>query len=222
MTKIFISHSSKDQEIIDFFNKIFVNTKVQALYEEFEQILKKEINVQKIEFDIKQSNAVFILLSQNTEQLPHTRDWVLWESGVSSNKDIWVFIPANINTEISLIIPKLTHLVIYNRDQNWYRYIFKIIQSYDDSNLLPVSLVAGGIGAIIGGAANEEDSGSGAIVGGSVGGLGGMILHEILKPKSPQGYPVKCPFCSSFYYLHTRDLYFRCPICNHNLQININ
>lgn len=222
MANIFISHSSKDKEIIDFFNKAFANSKVRALYEEFEQIIDKTIDAEKIQADINVSNAVFILLSSNTEMLPHTRDWVLWESGVSSNKDIWVFVPADINTNLSIVIPKLSHLVLYNIDQNWLKYIFQIVQSYDDSNILPVTLATGGLGAMVGGAISEEDRSGGAVIGSAIGGLGGIILHEIFRPKAPQGYAVRCLSCSSFYHLHSRDLYFRCPVCNTILQININ
>jgi len=221
MAIIFVSHSNKDEEIINFFTKIFANSKVQAIYEEFEKILGKEITSEKIQSDINQSNAVFILLSENTQSLPHTRDWILWEAGMASNKDIWVFIPADINMNLNIITPKLTHLVLYRLDKNWQRYIFQIVQSYDDSNILPVTVVTGGIGALIGSAINEKEPAGGAILGGASGVVGGLILHEIFKPKAPVGYPVKCPSCSSFYYLHSGEQYFRCPICNKILGINL-
>jgi hypothetical protein len=40
MAQIFISHSAKDRAIIDFINRAFAASKVEAKYEEIEAILE--------------------------------------------------------------------------------------------------------------------------------------------------------------------------------------
>jgi len=39
MAQIFISHSAKDKRIIEFINRAFASTRVEAKYEEIEAIL---------------------------------------------------------------------------------------------------------------------------------------------------------------------------------------
>ena len=88
MAKIFASHSQRDKDIIHFFLEAFAGTKVKLLLEELEQKLPVGVTVEKVEADIQSSNAVFVLLSENVENLKHTRDWMNWECGASKNKDI--------------------------------------------------------------------------------------------------------------------------------------
>jgi len=113
MSQIFISHSRADQDGIDFINKAFASTKVEAKYEEIEAILHGQRSAADISRDIIQSNALFVLLGREIEELKHTRDWVAWESGVAAgaafqaNKDIWVFEPLEESPRLSVAIPHL-------------------------------------------------------------------------------------------------------------------
>lgn len=113
MAQIFISHSSKAKNLVSFLSDAFSGTKVKAVYEEFEKIMSGDISEEKIRNDIKESNAVFVLLSEEVEKLKHTRDWVVWEAGIAkeNNRDIWVFEPV-VNkkgkpSELSIVIPSL-------------------------------------------------------------------------------------------------------------------
>jgi hypothetical protein len=217
MTSIFISHSQRDSEIKAFFNELFANTKIKAVFMEFEKMLGKEVNADKIETKINSTNAVFIILSENTDNLRHTRDWIAWESGRSFNKDIWVFIPERLNLGLNMVIPKLNHLVIYNHSDLWRKYIYRIINSYDDSNLLPISLATTTGGAILGGL-SEENAIENAFLGGAIGYFGGLILVNALKTKIPEGFRVKCVNCYANYTIHAQTIRFRCPVCNTELH----
>src|SRR2546422_2947788 len=117
MAQIFVSHSAKDKELVSFLSKAFASTQVKAVFAEFEAILKGPANAQRIAQDIRISNAVFVLLGRNVQELKHTRDWVGWESGfaaaaaMETNKDIWVLEAIAETDGLSVVIPHLRHYV---------------------------------------------------------------------------------------------------------------
>lgn len=213
MAKIFVSHSSKDGAIRDFFSTAFAVTSVQAIYEEIEAVLTGQRTAAQIRADITQSNAVFILLGENVEHLRHTRDWVAWESGVTAgaalqaNKPTWVFETISESPRLSVAIPHLQHYVCFEPSDSWLVYIRSIISSYDDSHVLPMTAAGTGLGGAFGG-------GSGAFFGGLAGLLFAANLHT-----RPPGYPVICPQCRSSYQVHLAQPWMRCPVCNTRLQL---
>src|SRR2546421_1984111 len=81
MAQIFISHSARDENLRNYFNRAFATSNVNAIYEEIEQLMNETITTDKVKQDIAQSSAVFVLLSQTVESLSHTRDWVGFEVG---------------------------------------------------------------------------------------------------------------------------------------------
>lgn len=98
---------------------------MKAVFEEFEKIFKGKITRDQIGKDIENSRAVFVILSQNVEKIRHTRDWVVCESGVAKNKDIWVFEPYSQYGKISVIVPFLRNYVIFGVHDAWLGYIRK-------------------------------------------------------------------------------------------------
>jgi hypothetical protein len=161
MAQIFISHSQKDKNLRDFLSNAFAGTKVKPIFEEFEKIFRGIVTSVHIAKDIENSKAVFVILSQNVQNIPHTRDWVVWETGVAKSRDIWVFEPYSQFGGISIVIPYLRHYVIFDTNDDWLAYIRRIIESYDDSHVLPTLLLTGGIGAALA----EKDKIGGAVLG---------------------------------------------------------
>ena len=88
MAQIFVSHSQRDEDLKNFFSNAFAPTNVRAIYEEFEKIIRGGVTSEQIARDIENSRAVFVILSQNVQNIPHTRDWVVWEAGVGKNRFI--------------------------------------------------------------------------------------------------------------------------------------
>src|SRR6266702_4443638 len=109
MAQIFVSHSERDRSFVDFFSRVAARTKVRFVFEELEKLIAGSVSAAKIRADIESSNAVFLLLSRHVQEIPHTRDWVVWESGVGHNKDIWVFEPYSDQGRISVVTPFLRH-----------------------------------------------------------------------------------------------------------------
>jgi hypothetical protein len=205
MASIFGSHSAKDQDLVNFFNKCRGTAKVGVIWEEIEKIIDGYVSADKIKADINQSNAVFIILSLNVENTPHTRDWVTAESGAANNKDTWVFERASDLGHISIVIPFTRHYVLYEPVDDFIPYIHDIIRSYDDSHILPTTVIGGGIGAL-----------SGKAPLAIAGAIAGALFARASSPTRPQGLLTICQNCYSSYCVHlfAEWQYFRCPICN--------
>lgn len=132
--QIFISHSKNDSNLQNFINKPFATSNVEAIYEEYESFLHGEISIQKITSDIQRSVAIFVLLSENVNNLSYTRDWVAFESGYAAalKKDVWVFEPIGDRNKFSFVTPGLTDYVPFVLDNEDFLKFFKtIIESYD-------------------------------------------------------------------------------------------
>lgn len=206
MEHIFVSHSRRDKDIIHFFLEAFAGTKVKPHLEELEKEPPTGVTDEIIEQDIQMSNAVFVLLSENVQNRKYTRDWVSWECGTAKNKDIWVFEPFESLGKIRVIVPRFNHYVLFEKTDEWRKYLRSIIESYDDSHVVPTLAASTAGGALL----NEKDRGSGAAIGFAVG-LAGLLLHSMSKPSF--GIDVRCWKCSSNYKVH-RYGNFRCPVCN--------
>jgi hypothetical protein len=220
MAQIFVSHSARDVDFRNLFANAFAGTKVKGVFEEFERILAGKVTREQIARDIEGSNAVFVILSENVEKIKHTRDWVVAETGAAKNKDIWVFEPYSQYGKISVVIPYLRHYGIFAVNDAWLGYLRRIIESYDDSHVLPTVLVTGGAGAIIGYALAEKDKGSGVFWGGVLGALAGLAVSDKSKQR-PFGVTIRCDHCTSVYSVHISEIMkaIRCPICNKSLEV---
>ena len=214
MAQIFISHSRKDGELVNFFLRACNPVGIKPILEELEAIVDGPATAERIHLHIGQSNAVFILLSPNVNNIQHTRDWVLHESGAASTKDIWVFERYSDHGKVNIAIPRLQHYVVYDLNEPSLAYVANIVRGYDDSHVLGTTLGAG-IGALFGG---KKNAGKGAVAGGAFG-------YAITKKDVPAlvGQPVRCLSCQSVFQVHLpRELRnFRCPVCNKNLMLTV-
>lgn len=213
MAQIFISHSRKDNDLVNFFLRACNPLGIKPIFEELESIVAGPATASKIRLHIGQSNALFILLSPNVNNIPHTRDWVLYEAGAASTKDVWVFERYSDQGQVTVAIPHLQHYVVYDLNEASLAYMTNIVRSYDDAHVLGTALGAG-IGAVLGG---EKNRGEGAAAG-------AMIGWAFTKKEVPQlvGQPVRCFACQAVYQVHLpRELSrFRCPVCNKGLMLS--
>lgn len=209
MSQIFMSHSGRDRGLIDPFKNIFSTSKVKGMFEEYESMLGKQVTSGKIRTDIFQSAAVFLLLTESVQNIPHTRDWVVWESGNARNKPLWLFEPVEQFGKNTVVIPHVTHHVIYGPGEGWFRYLKNIVESYDNSTALP-SFVTGTI--FLGALFNP--------LIGLVGGAGSLMV-SCKSNLRPAGKLVCCGLCRSQYRLHypVGMTSTRCPVCNNVFSI---
>jgi len=213
MAQIFVSHSSKDRKQLDFISRAFATTNVQAKYEEIEEIASGRRNANQIRADIMASNAIMVVLGSNAESLKHTRDWIVWESGVGAgsnsngtNKDIWVLEAFEDCGKPSIVIPHVRYYVSYQYTDIWVGILRSIIASYDDSHVLKAAVAGAGVGAAVGN-----------VPGALIGGLGMAILASRSQPR-PAGLQVICPNCRSVYTAYLSAYAMRCPVCNAQLR----
>jgi hypothetical protein len=212
MAQIFISHSAKDAKPIEFLNKAFASTNVQAKYEEIEAMATGRRTAAQIRADIAISNAIMVVLGPNAETLRHTRDWIAWESGNAANKDVWVLEAFEDSDKLSLVIPHLRHYIAFHYNDQWLTYLRQIISSYDDSHVLPAGVAGGFIGSAIGGEA-------GGVIGGVIGGILGLAYGKNLTAQTrPAGLSITCLSCHSVYSVHVGVPLLRCPVCNARIQ----
>lgn len=194
MAQIFISHSRRDEDILDLFLRAFRGSGVTDLYREFESPVPVGVIAEIIGRDIEFSSAVFILLSEKIEVNQVTRDWVLYECGAAGikQKPVWVFEPYESFGRITITIPRFAHYVRFKTDQQnhetWRRYIQTIAASYNDKpGLAKIGL---------------------AVLGGALGGfwvaVGGFLLGAVLAPSidRPAGYSTGCPNCQRRFIVH--------------------
>jgi hypothetical protein len=209
MAQIFVSHSRQDRQLVDYFSRVAAGTNVRLVFEELEKMVSGEVSAAKIRADIEASNAVFVLITKQLHAIPHTRDWVLWESGVATNRDIWVFEPIAELGRVTVITPFLKNYVLFEPSDSWFPYVRQIVDSYDDSHVLATTLAGGGLGAAIG---REK----GAMIGAGI----ALLLAGLAKPR-PQGIPIACANCASSYSVHVpvNQVMLRCPVCNTLLQL---
>ena len=215
MAKIFISHSGKDTGLVDFFRRVFSGTGVTPIFEEFIAQFVGKVTSRKVELDIQLSNAVFVVLSKNAEQIPHTRDWIVWEAGTSKNKDIWVFEDSSSPEHVSIAVPRLTHYVYCTLGEPTLPYVRSIVESYNDQNILTATLLGAGIGASM--AKRKSDRYPAAVLGS----LAGLVIGATVGTKErPLGIQVRCSGCFSVYSVHLAEGLnsFRCPSCNRFLR----
>jgi hypothetical protein len=211
MGQIFISHSARDEEYRNFFNKAFATSSVNAKYEEIEELYQGTITTQNIEQDITLSSAVFVLLSRNIDSLPHTRDWIGYEVGFAKggqggNKDVWVFEHINDVGQLTKVIPNFDHYVVYDTSDTALVYMKRIVESYDDRRVLKnMALGAGG------GAALVKENPLVGLIGGALGGA----IYSTVTTDRPQGIEVTCE-CVLKYRIHIPEHLstYRCTKCN--------
>jgi len=210
LAQIFISHSARDTKALDFLNRAFATTNVQAKHEEIEALISGKRTSHQIALDIQFSNAIFVVLGPHVEELRHTRDWVVWESGAASgtNKDIWVLEAVEDAPRISIVIPRLRHYVQFDYNDSWLIYLRQIIASYDDSHVVKAMAAGAGLGGAI------SESMGGALVGGGI----GLLLALNNAQTRLAGFPIMCPNCQSFYSVHIGLPVMRCPVCNTGLR----
>jgi hypothetical protein len=213
VAQIFVSHSAKDRDLVALLSRAFAATKVKGVFEEFEAILKGPANALRIAQDVRASNAVFVLLGKNVEDLKDTRDWVGNESGVSAacalqtNKDVWVMESIADMEKLSVVIPRLRHYACFNPANDWWRgYLTQIISSYDNSHVLRTVSAGAATDGVLG-------EGVGALWGAGV----ALFLAALTAPTKPAGFPINCPQCASSYSVHLAEPRMRCPVCNSRL-----
>jgi len=144
--KVFISHSKHDPNL-SLFKEIFAMLPTESKWMELENV--EPPPALSIRREINESDAVFVLLSENLVDLQHTSNWVSFEVGLASNRtppehaamsasgrsglDIWVFEP--LEKTVRFPVPYLTHYMRYPLDQGAVKWLRDVLRDSDPRHL---------------------------------------------------------------------------------------
>ena len=118
MVVVFVSHSRRDENIINFFTKVFSRIGIKSIFMELEDLSYKDAGNEIANSIREECDAVIVLLGKNVLYAPrrstrHTRNWVAFEVGVAAGckKSVWVF--ENSRIPIYFPIPYITDYYKY-------------------------------------------------------------------------------------------------------------
>ena len=206
MASIFISHSKRDEHTVNAFCRVFAQTTIRAVLEEFEMYAVPPWA--KIAKDVQEASAVFLLLSPQLNSTPYTQNWVSYEVGLACamKKPVWVYEQSQ--APVHFPVPYLTDYVLYDpASREHLDAITKLVKSYDPSPALAGLIFGAIVGGLISGGAG---AGVGAIAGGAA------------FQRRPTGYPTKCPHqnCQVGFNIYSQLQSVLCPACRQMFGIN--
>jgi len=189
---------------------VLINLGHTPIIEEFiPEELKEPIPFEEIRKNIQLSNAVFLFLTDEIIRTDHTRNWVIYEVGLASDRKIPLFVFERKGFPLPYPIPYVTDFMLFDPE------------SIDD--LLNIQKLAKGMGKIH---PNLITAGFGALLGAAfgpfglaLGGLGGLIFGPKRVPPIP-GIQIRCNYCNAVMNYWSPNIEsFNCPICRKDIEI---
>jgi len=203
LTKVFISHSQRDSELVDTIISFLENIDIDPIVEEFKpEEEKHHVLYEEIRRSIKSCDAVFLFLTDEVMMTEHTKNWVIFEDGLALGTEKQVFLFERAGKPLKYPVPYLTDYMIFEEDSAQdilkMQKISKQLKSYfsiEEKRTLPRGF--------------EREGGLVYIPY--------LVLKMKMKGKSLKklGVPkVDCPNCGiSFNYYSPSQKIFKCPAC---------
>jgi len=212
MAVIFISHSKRDEQLVQNLQTILINVGHTPIIEEFiPESLKEPIPYEEIRKNVGLSNAVFLFLTDEVVRTEYTKNWVTFEDTVASDRYIPVFVFERNGFPIHYPIPYVTDYMLF--DPYTIEDLLNIQKLAKDIGTIPPKWITTGFGALVGAIFGP--------LGIAIGGLGGWLLGPERKPPIP-GIRIKCPHenCKiEFNYWSLNITYFSCPSCRQSIEL---
>lgn len=204
MRQILIVHSSADTRFEAFFTKVFLTVAVSTVWETYGGLLGGPAGKDRIQKEILDSDALFLILSTDEGFYTCVKDWFPWVAGPAQGKDIWVFEHCEDMKRIPALIPNPGHYVAYYITNAWCDYVTKMAEAYEKP-MRDLSLPEAGCKPLT---PTEEGSFFDPETG--------FALFDDSTAR-PIGLKAVCPVCSSSYGLHVPSEMkaVRCPSCGH-------
>jgi len=207
MAKVFISHSSKDTDIVKQITYHLKLVQVEPLVAEFESVERPPYRT--IDRMLQESDALFFFLTPNVADSAHTRSWVDYEVSAAQKKPVYVF--EQLNRQVVFPIPFLTHYFLYDpsRKEDWDK-LFEIAKLASPSVELGAFVAGGILGAPFGPL--------GSLIGGAV--ATSMARHQ--RESAIFSQDITCPYAGcgisfKFYSQLYEGFQFPCPTCRKNI-----
>lgn len=214
--KVFISHSSKNTELVNRVQRALRNVSVDPLFAEFEP--DEFPPFRKIERMMRSSEAAFLLLTPEIKATEHTQNWVSYEVGLAQafDKNLYVFEKRNRTQRFP--VPYLTHYYLYDPSKSTEISVLEEAASEVEESRKVGSWFPGMIiGALLGAPFGRR----GMLAGGTAGATIGKIADE---GQASYTINVKCPHerCKIEFKLFAElfdGFTFNCPSCRQKMKI---
>lgn len=155
MVSVFVSHSSKDKDLVGFFRKAFDDLEVSAYFSEFETEAKPI--PEKIRGAIRKSKLVVVLWTANVGDVQSTRDIVNTEIGEAHMADRPVMVFREEDVKVPLMVDYITDYHTFARPDldGALERLGTLVQKFRDEEEFwktvgEVALVVGIIAGILG------------------------------------------------------------------------
>ena len=220
MVYVFISHSKKDVELVRVIKTNFMSAGITPLFMEFTPESKPPYA--KIEENIKNSDAVFLFLTQNIISSKYTENWISFEVGLAKAANKPLFLTEDINNKVHYPVPYVSSYILYEptKIEDWrtIQQILLNLKRLIENKKFLVGLTVGG--AILGGLINKKDRVCGALLGGSYGMVFGGILTALNQATKTYRINVSCPKCKLSFDYYSIFTQFPCPSCRTELTLS--
>jgi hypothetical protein len=142
--QIFISHTQKDKNFCDDFDRIVARVGIKAFRSEFEKIPTPSWKT--IKEEMGRSTALFFLVGDelassqesNSPNWRYTQNWIAYEIGLACQLGIDVWAICSKNVTINFPMPFISHYCIADlEDRTYFELIKKVLEAYKvkDANI---------------------------------------------------------------------------------------
>ena len=134
--QVFVSHTKRDEEYCDVFDRACARVGVRAFRSEFEMIRLPALET--IRDAIRKSRALFLLVGKelvsaqalHDSAWEHTQNWIAYEIGVACQREIDVWVICD-DVEINFPVPYLNNYIPTSlRHRNTFDYLVTILHMY--------------------------------------------------------------------------------------------
>jgi hypothetical protein len=196
----FLSHSNKDERIVNRTFKICQRTKIKPNIAEFEKIESGKLGAKEIRDMIARSDLFFLFLSENVVKTIYTQNWVSFELGCAyaekreKKKFIYVFEPFN---QLHFPIPYLDYYILFdpNAEPHW-DYIEEVLDQ--ERNFIDATKSLNPLTQIFVAVYSLQERLKG---------------HPARRPSQYYGHQIHHKECGAKYTLLSRPQQWLCPVC---------
>lgn len=210
MAVIFISHSKRDEQLVQNIQTVLINLGHTPIIEEFiSESMKEPIPSEEIRKNVQLSNAVFLFLTDEVVRTKYTENWVSCEDSLALDRHIPVFVFERKGFPIHYPIPYVTDYMLF--DPYAIEDILNIQKLAKEIGKIPPNWITAGFGALVGAIFGP--------LGIAIGGLGGLLVGPKGEPPIPN-IRIKCQNCRTEYnYWSPNITRFSCPSCRKPLEL---
>ena len=209
MDTVFVTHSRHDAPILEHIRELVQSAGVSPILYQY-NVNGLTPAWSEIRDSIKNSQAVFIVLSNNLSSSSHTQNWVGLEVGIACSFGKRVYVFEELHRVTSFPIPYLTDYVPYDlQDPQLRTLISSVARGYNFQPQRSAILGLGGLGALL---------------FGPPGLVGGAILGALSKqPQHPPYIHLVCYHldCKTRFNSYVWLEQMECPACRRGLRFRV-